>query len=78
MYKILEGCPGCGICKDVCPVKAIQIKKAAVIEVEKCIGCGVCIPVCPVNLIKKDEKKKQKAIVKSEEKKVKDGEKDER
>jgi len=78
MYRVLEGCPGCGACKAVCPVKAIEIKKQAVIESSKCIGCGICVTVCPVNLIKQDVKKDKNAPAKAAERKVKDGDKDER
>jgi ferredoxin len=51
-----ENCLGCGKCKDICPVSAIEMtgengaKKAKVIP-EKCIGCGVCVKHCPANAL---------------------------
>lgn len=57
-YIVNEGCPGCGTCKVVCPVKAIAIEKGkAVIQQDKCIQCGICASKCPVKLIEKKEDK---------------------
>ena len=45
-------CCGCGVCKSVCPKKAIEMKEDEygfvfpVIDYEKCIECGACIKNC--------------------------------
>ena len=41
-------CTGCGVCKDSCPVKTIEIKSAkAIIHRDKCIKCYCCQELCP-------------------------------
>ena len=41
-------CNLCGICVEVCPVKAIKIKKGKLeFKENKCIGCGDCVFSCP-------------------------------
>jgi uncharacterized Fe-S center protein len=40
-------CTGCGVCMSWCPVGAVSIDGAAVVDEEKCIGCGQCLAVCP-------------------------------
>jgi len=45
-----EGCEGCGVCVESCPVQAIALRgpgRQAEIAAETCIGCGQCIAVCP-------------------------------
>jgi NAD-dependent dihydropyrimidine dehydrogenase PreA subunit len=56
MFKVDETkCTGCGICLNVCPVRAIStIDGKAQIEKEKCINCGVCVSACPVGAIYSD------------------------
>jgi len=45
-------CVGCGICKNNCPVDAIEIKnKKAVIDKTKCIRCYCCQEFCPKEAI---------------------------
>lgn len=47
-------CCGCGACKEVCPVSAINIKMneqgfyQSFVENTLCVNCGKCISVCPV------------------------------
>jgi ferredoxin len=42
-------CQRCGLCADVCPVKAITWKKGGLAEIdqETCIYCGNCELACP-------------------------------
>jgi len=42
-----EKCTGCGVCLDVCPAGAIEVKEKAVINDEICTGCAACIAECP-------------------------------
>jgi NADH-quinone oxidoreductase subunit F len=50
-----ELCKACGLCKRVCPVKAIagEPKKVHVIDPERCIKCGACFRACKFKAIKK-------------------------
>lgn len=46
-------CVGCGVCKNVCPAKAIEIKDGkAVIERSSCIRCFCCQEFCPKSAMK--------------------------
>ncbi|MDY3929413.1 MAG: Coenzyme F420 hydrogenase/dehydrogenase, beta subunit C-terminal domain [Clostridia bacterium] len=56
-------CNGCGVCKEICPIKAISLEKDEEgflypkIYKDKCIKCGICLKRCPVvnhNEIKKN------------------------
>ncbi len=41
-------CNGCGICKDVCPTWAIELKEEkASIDQLSCFPCGICGKECP-------------------------------
>lgn len=54
-----EKCVGCGKCKKICPVNAIETvdaedgsgRKKCRISPERCIGCGVCIKHCPTKAL---------------------------
>jgi 4Fe-4S ferredoxin len=57
-------CTGCGICMEICPREAIEIKKTPKadgekakpptidISEEKCHYCGMCDPICPFGALK--------------------------
>ena len=46
-------CVGCGICKGICPAKAIEINKGkAKINRKKCIRCFCCQEFCPKGAMK--------------------------
>ncbi|MFQ5999731.1 MAG: 4Fe-4S dicluster domain-containing protein [Candidatus Bathyarchaeia archaeon] len=57
-------CTGCGICKEICPREAIEIKKIPKadgekakpptidISEEKCHYCGMCDPICPFGALR--------------------------
>ncbi len=48
-----ELCVGCGVCRDICPAKAIVIKKKkAKIDRKKCIRCFCCQEFCPKSALK--------------------------
>lgn len=46
-------CVGCGICRDICPYRAIQLTKdkAEYILSEDCFLCGHCQAVCPTDAV---------------------------
>jgi len=44
----MEKCTGCGTCKDVCPVEAIELQEdKAKVNEEECVDCGTCVEECP-------------------------------
>lgn len=48
-----EKCKGCGLCKTVCHVNAIDGEKRSthVVNHKKCIKCKACIEKCPFSAI---------------------------
>jgi len=44
-------CTACGICREVCPARAIIVDQGARIDPAKCDGCGRCVADCPQDAI---------------------------
>jgi len=51
-----EGCTGCEVCLEVCPVDCMYVvagpeydvhKKLVEIDLDVCIGCKLCVKYCP-------------------------------
>lgn len=47
----LEKCTGCGICVEICPVNAVELKKGKAMISDECVVCGQCLAQCPDNAI---------------------------
>lgn len=50
-HKVTEGCIACGACESTCPVGAITVDAAAVVNADACIDCGACEGACPTGAI---------------------------
>lgn len=47
-YQITDRCRSCGLCREVCPMKAISMGEAHYeIDPGKCASCGSCFLRCP-------------------------------
>jgi len=47
-----QKCTGCGLCKNFCPHKTIQIDDGkASVNSNDCRGCGHCVEACPLSAI---------------------------
>lgn len=57
-YFINENCKGCGICKSLCPVYAINGEKKTrhIINEKRCLECGVCAKVCTSSAVEDKNK----------------------
>ena len=50
-----EECIGCGLCRDICFIKAININDGKCsLNPDMCRGCGRCVEVCPRDAIELD------------------------
>lgn len=50
--RVIEGrCNNCGLCKDVCPTWAINVKDVAHIDQLSCFPCRLCEGACPKSAI---------------------------
>ncbi len=48
-----DGCVGCGICVEICPVDALRLYGGEVrVDASKCIACGCCQEACPRDAIR--------------------------
>ena len=46
-------CVGCGICEEVCPFDAIEVRgMTLVVDEEACMGCGVCVDKCEMGALR--------------------------
>ncbi|MBN2040466.1 MAG: 4Fe-4S binding protein [Spirochaetes bacterium] len=44
-------CTACGICRDLCPRKAITVRDFAEIDQNLCTLCGRCVSQCPAGAL---------------------------
>jgi MinD superfamily P-loop ATPase len=61
-YNVNDNCIGCGICKEVCSVKNIEIINKKPIFGNNCECCVACIQYCPrkaINYKNKTQKRKR-------------------
>jgi len=49
----VDGCTGCELCTDRCPMDALVMKDAVAERVdERCVGCGLCISSCDAEALR--------------------------
>jgi ferredoxin/flavodoxin len=60
-YNINNDCVGCGICKELCPVKNIELINKKPVFNNNCASCLSCMQYCPKKAINyKDKTQKRK------------------
>lgn len=42
-----DKCNGCGTCREVCPVNAVEIVDGKAVISDDCVECGTCVDQCP-------------------------------
>ena len=50
IWRNLEVCNSCGICRDICPM-GIDVMRDIDVSSAHCISCGECIAACPKNAL---------------------------
>ena len=64
-FQVNNECIGCGICKDICFVSAIEIINKKAFITKNCKGCGRCVEICPqkaIDMIIEDKNYIKKSI----------------
>lgn len=51
IFKVDQGCIGCGLCSQVCPVHNIEIKNGMPMWNHQCEMCFSCLNLCPKQAI---------------------------
>jgi len=60
-YTINDSCTGCSICKDICPVRNIEMQENKPVYKHNCEQCVACIQYCPQKAINyKDSTQKRR------------------
>ena len=68
-----DGCTGCEVCLEVCPVDCMYVvagpeydvhKKLVEIDLDICIGCKLCVKYCPWETIEMIEAEKSFEVAK--------------
>lgn len=69
-----EKCNGCRLCSISCKNNAIlRLENYSILDNQECIGCGECIDACKLDSIKFYRKSKQRPVVVTCRREVKDG-----
>lgn len=66
-----EKCIACGLCKEACPVDAIDESNYKFTDSNACIGCGKCVNICPTGA-RAIKNEKFNGLIKNLEVKAKD------
>ncbi|MCL2717918.1 MAG: EFR1 family ferrodoxin [Lachnospiraceae bacterium] len=55
-FTVSEGCTGCGLCENICPVRNIRLEAGKPVWKKHCEHCVACISWCPVKAIEYGDK----------------------
>jgi ferredoxin/flavodoxin len=61
-YTISGDCVSCGLCRDICPIRNVELKDGKPVFGSKCEQCMACIQFCPqraINYQGKTQKRKR-------------------